>query len=105
MWDRESPETQAFYNMQGDYLDREYQRQLERIEEERQVICEELSELADKCSFEKRVNIRRVSAFEVFLEESASAILKEFPKLGKGEKEIIAVNQWEALNDQERYKF
>jgi hypothetical protein len=61
--------------------------------------------LTDKCSFEKRVDFKRVSAFEVFVQESSPALLKQFPKLAKGEKEIISVNQWEALNVQERYSY
>ena len=108
MWDRESAETHAFYNHQADYLDREYRRQVERIEQERQLISEELSQLANKCSFEKRVEIKRVSAFEVYVEEalceSAKALLKQL-KLTKEEKEIIAMNPWNALTDQERYTY
>ena len=105
MWDIESAETHAFYNHQADYLDREYRRQVERIEQERQLISEELSQLANKCSFEKRVEIKRAFAFEIYVQESASALSNQFPKLAKAEKEIIAMNQWNALTDQERYTY
>lgn len=105
MWERESAETHAFYNHQADYLDREYRRQVERIEHERQLICEKLSDLANKCSFEKRADFKKVSAFEVYVQESAPALQDQFPKLTKPEKEIIAVNQWKALNDKERYSY
>lgn len=36
--------------------------------------------------------------------ESASSILKEFPKLSLAERGIIAEKQWESLEDHERYK-
>ncbi len=31
IWANDSDETQAFYKMQADYLDREYQREVERV--------------------------------------------------------------------------